>query len=735
MGYPRTQSRPPQNGTKEAEVPTAGIPWVWAALWDAAGRSQNVGGPGSDQTAHPEDSADGRSTTTWNYQADIAILIVGSCWGVTASLKSLRSDPLSISNRDSRRHAFHDCTIALAAGFIPGTWATGTNERGAKRVKYRKGSKDRTNSGPKAAQKVVEGEGADDRYDGPLRHWATTAQAVGLAPTPRPTKSSPPAVSNPKITEGPTLVRRKLGAMQRDVIHDGFLGKRGAADLCPTSYSLCPSSVGGDCCPNDYVCGTSSCTPNTATPATACGFSGYIACPIADGGGCCPSNYVCAASSCSPRPGASTSTCSANYFACPASLGGGCCSNGMGCKLNGCYFTTPVVFTLTDTITTTDASSNTVTLTSTITSTTVSGAPNPTDTLSSNPIVAQIPASATPVAKTQATSASTGGGGGGLSTAALGGIIGGAIFFLSAILIAAIFIIRGLNRATKAQEMANSRGSYSAPRSGRGSAQHRPSQPQDVDALSVDPLMITGSSVSGSMRRTSGQSPPITLPEMEGSNSPPVFLSPFSPRSPPHTHYPKGYNPVASSESQYSQSSGGYRNPSLDSSPPLGQNSNNVDYFNYPRNNQNNNNRVSLVSSQGRRPSHGRNYSNSSDVSQTSSRAAELDAGRDGSRKNSLQVDEGERRSSLQRFMTRIIRRRQSDPPVLTGGPVRGGDWTPSPREGLGHIAEAGESKIHVDHDARGNPILGHNRNQDPEPQTPFQDISLMDQPPGFRSN
>ncbi|KAF8851691.1 hypothetical protein BDZ45DRAFT_730728 [Acephala macrosclerotiorum] len=629
--------------------------------------------------------------------------------------------------------------MRLTAGFIPGTRATGPDERDANRVKYRKSSNDRVKNGPKAAQKIVEGEGS---YDRPLRHWAITAQAVGLAPIPLPTKSSPPAVSNPKITDGPALVGRKLGAMQWDAIHDGFLWKRGAGSLCPTSYSLCPSSVGGDCCPDNYVCGTSSCTPNTAGPATACGLSGYIACPIADGGGCCPSNYLCAASSCSPRPGALTSSCSANSFACPASLGGGCCSNGMGCKVGGCYFTTPVVFTLTNTITTTDASSNTVTLTSTVTSTTISGAPNPTDTLSVNSVVVQIPASATPVAKTQATSTSTPGGGG-LSTAALGGIIGGAIFFLSAILIAAIFIIRSLNRATK--EMANSRASYTAPRSGRGS-QPGPSMNPDIDALSVDPLMITGSSVAGSMRRTSGQSPHTNLPEMEGSNSPPVFLSPFSPRSPPHTHYPKGYNPVASSESQYSQSSGGYRNHSLDSSPPLGQNPNGVDYFNLPRNN-NNGNRVSLVSSQGgRRPSHGRNYSNSSEVSQSSSRAAELDAGNDGGGKNSLQADnEGERRSSLQRFMTRIIRRRQSDPPVLTGGPVRGADWTSPPREGgggvgglggLGHIAEAGESKVHIDHDARGNPILGHhNRNQDQEPQTPFQDISLMDQPVGFRSS
>lgn len=85
--------------------------------------------------------------------------------------------------------------------------------------------------------------------------------------------------------------------------------------------------------------------------------------------------------------------------------------------------------------------------------------------------------------------------------------------------------------------------------------------------------------------------------------------------------------------------------------------------------------------------------------------------------------------------MTRLVRRRQSDPPVLTGGPVRS-DFTPSPREGvsggssgggLGFIAEAGESKLAVDSN-------GQQQQQDPRtPMTPFQDISLMDQPAGFR--
>ncbi|KUJ21653.1 uncharacterized protein LY89DRAFT_664829 [Mollisia scopiformis] len=610
------------------------------------------------------------------------------------------------------------CTVALAAVFFQGTWATELEKRADRRKKFNKDGKYRSNSWPKLAQKVVEGESSDDeRY---LRKSMAGQPVHGLAPTPRPTttKSTATEVTAPRITEGPSLVRWKIGSMRWDVIQDGFLGQKRDADMCPSSYQPCPSSLGGGCCPSDgYSCGTSSCLPTSASPATACGFSGYIGCDIADGGGCCPANYICAAESCSPSPGISTSqACGVNSFQCPASLGGGCCLNGMGCALSACYNTNPITFTLVETFTTTEANSGTVTLTSTITSTTVSGAPDPTETI--GVLVPKVQASASPIAKQQATSAASSGGGG-LSTAALGGIIGGAIFFLSAILIAAIFIIRGLNRASKAQELANSRQSGSSDRRSRQSGQRRGTLNQDVDTMSIDPLMMRGSMTSGSFHRASNvSSPHNTIPEMEGSNSPPVFLSPFSPRSPPHTHYPKGYNPVVSSDSQYSQSSGGYRNPSLDSSPQMQHNPNG--YFDLPVQHQNNN-RISLISSQGRRPSHGRNYSNSSEVSQSSSLAAELDAGKDGSRKSSLQAESNER-SSLQRFMTRLVRRRQSDPPALTGGPVRT-DWTPSPREGLGYIAEAGESKLAVDH---------QNQNVEP-PQTPFQDISLMDQPPGFR--
>lgn len=49
---------------------------------------------------------------------------------------------------------------------------------------------------------------------------------------------------------------------------------------CPTSYSSCPASLKGGCCPTDRSCGTDSCYATTSAPANACASSGYIACGI-----------------------------------------------------------------------------------------------------------------------------------------------------------------------------------------------------------------------------------------------------------------------------------------------------------------------------------------------------------------------------------------------------------------------------------------------------------------------
>lgn len=102
------------------------------------------------------------------------------------------------------------------------------------------------------------------------------------------------------------VVPREAAAMfqgdgKRDLVHrvykvkvtenllseDAHIKKR-AKDQCPTSYSLCPASLGGDCCPSGYACAKESCYVTTAATSTCGGSAGYYACPFSLGGGCCP---------------------------------------------------------------------------------------------------------------------------------------------------------------------------------------------------------------------------------------------------------------------------------------------------------------------------------------------------------------------------------------------------------------------------------------------------------------
>jgi hypothetical protein len=360
-----------------------------------------------------------------------------------------------------------------------------------------------------------------------------------------------------------------------------------------------------------------------------------------------------------------------------------------------------VTFTVTETVTTTDVNSNRHTITTTITSATNPELPTgipPTDG-----IIAQVTPSASAIPK----SAATGGSSGGLTTAELGGIIGGAIFILLALLVATFLILRRLNKAIKVTELANSGTSSSGHRSGRSGQ-----RPLDVDALSVDPLMMSPSEAGGSIRRPSQFANSTTqIHEME-TNSPPVFNSPFSPRTPPYTHYPKGYKPVSTtSESRYSSST---RHDSVELPTPPSHHNPNAGYFDIPPHSARNRGSAdSTPSAMTRRPSHSRHWSNASDQSQVSqasnsSNPAELDAGRDGPKA-------APRRSSGSSFtkalhelgvgMTRMVSfRRRSETPVLTGGPVRNEkpEWMTNTAytgagQGLGHIPEAGESRINLE--------------------------------------
>jgi hypothetical protein len=98
------------------------------------------------------------------------------------------------------------------------------------------------------------------------------------------TSESAVLISYPKITEAPSLFKRKIGSNRWDLIHEGIQGQKRDATQCPVDYQLCPDNVGGGCCPNDRVCGKESCLPSSAAPASACGKLGYTACALAEGG-------------------------------------------------------------------------------------------------------------------------------------------------------------------------------------------------------------------------------------------------------------------------------------------------------------------------------------------------------------------------------------------------------------------------------------------------------------------
>jgi hypothetical protein len=101
-----------------------------------------------------------------------------------------------------------------------------------------------------------------------------------------PTLWSTVVLAYPKITEGPALVRRKLGSNHWDFRHEAIQGQKRDATICPSDYQLCPQSLNGGCCPTDRACDLSSCYPTSAAPASACGQVGYIACAIDEGGEC-----------------------------------------------------------------------------------------------------------------------------------------------------------------------------------------------------------------------------------------------------------------------------------------------------------------------------------------------------------------------------------------------------------------------------------------------------------------
>jgi hypothetical protein len=156
------------------------------------------------------------------------------------------------------------CTVRLAADLIQGSWSSIFPK------KHR--------SGELTKQKHDDGNVGNRLPSTPSVEYGQ--RILGQAPTLRSTV----VLAYPKITEGPALVRRKLGSNHWDRIHEGIQAQKRDAATCVSDYQLCPQSLNGGCCPTDRICGSVSCLPNSAAPASACGHVGYIACGIPEGG-------------------------------------------------------------------------------------------------------------------------------------------------------------------------------------------------------------------------------------------------------------------------------------------------------------------------------------------------------------------------------------------------------------------------------------------------------------------
>ena len=75
----------------------------------------------------------------------------------------------------------------------------------------------------------------------------------------------------PQITPPPQPLRQQLK-------------RRGDDELtCPGTYTACPASLGGGCCPGNYDCASDSCTATTKSLGVACGRTGYFQCAITAG--------------------------------------------------------------------------------------------------------------------------------------------------------------------------------------------------------------------------------------------------------------------------------------------------------------------------------------------------------------------------------------------------------------------------------------------------------------------
>ena len=63
-----------------------------------------------------------------------------------------------------------------------------------------------------------------------------------------------------------------------------ILGRRNASQVCASGHNLCPNSLGGGCCPDNYKCAKKNCYAVNQAPSTCLGKVGWYPCAAKYGG-------------------------------------------------------------------------------------------------------------------------------------------------------------------------------------------------------------------------------------------------------------------------------------------------------------------------------------------------------------------------------------------------------------------------------------------------------------------
>ncbi len=332
---------------------------------------------------------------------------------------------------------------------------------------------------------------------------------------------------------------------------------------------------------------------------------------------------------------------------CPTSIGVyACCHNDLACGSGFCYSTSFSSVPVTVTYTTTISNSITQTITTVIqTAYTQSVDQALATTAAASSIISKFTPSATALAKVQATSDSSSSG---LTQAELGGIIGAAVLVVLVVCVATFLIIRRLNAVARLAKAAASRKSGLSGSNTKFSSRPHPHGPtpsggdsglENIEAMSMDPLMMSDSDTNAAHSSVGLPRPSAvysTRNDLDPGGSPPIPAPYGSPQA-----YIGGYQQVPMSDPNSSNGSSHHRSQSSESagrsrSPRSGHA---TGYSDIDPALRDQNLRYGHVPSRPSMPSHGRQWSDASDVSQQSgsSDIIELDAGPDGDRRGSLQ--------------------------------------------------------------------------------------------------